>query len=432
MDKLKWFRDAKLGMFVHWGCYAVLGRGEQILNRDMMPLDEYEPIAQDFKPEPDWAERLAERAVKMGAKYVVLTTRHHDGYCLFDTRTHDFNAVKTGPGRDLITEYVQAARAAGLKVGFYYSVVNWRWRGFWDPKGHADDFPKIADEMYTQVHELMSNYGKVDMLWYDCPNVPGSSTPGSFGLQKQPIDQTPAEFFRSAEVNAMARELQPQIIINNRSGLPEDFGTPEQHIKREDDPNRCWETCMTLNFAPGWAYLKHSMANKSAGEVLFNLVSACRLGGNFLFNVGPRADGYIDDREASVLDQIGRWVDTHAEAIYGTRPTAIYDDGSGQGRCFHYGMFTGKDSTVYMTLFYYPGEYVVISRIGPGIKSARLLTTGQELKVEPMRNARWKISGLPEAPPDPLAPVIQIEFEDKPYPLTYSGADWLDGEYQPE
>ena len=136
-DRLAWFRDARLGLFVHWGMYAVLGRGEQIMLRDLMPIADYERHVGQFQPAADWAQRLARQAVSAGCKYVVLTTRHHDGYCLFATDTHDFNAAKTGPGRDLIAEYVDACRAAGLKVGFYYSLLNWRWHAYWDPAGYV-------------------------------------------------------------------------------------------------------------------------------------------------------------------------------------------------------------------------------------------------------------------------------------------------------
>ncbi len=166
-QRLEWFREARFGMFVHWGIYSVLGRGEQIMLRDLIPQSEYDPLADRFQPVADWAERLARQAVEAGAKYMVLTTRHHDGYCLFDTATSDFNAAKTGPGRDLIAEYVEAMRRAGLKVGFYYSLLNWRWPGQWSPDRYPDDLPRLVDEVHAQVRELMTHYGKIDILWYD-------------------------------------------------------------------------------------------------------------------------------------------------------------------------------------------------------------------------------------------------------------------------
>lgn len=427
--RMKWWRDAKFGMFIHWGCYSVLGRGEQILARDWMPFEEYLEVANRFHPASDWADQVADQAVRAGAKYVVLTTMHHDGYCLFDTETDDFNAVKTGPGRDLITEYVDALRKRGLRVGLYYSILNWRWHGYWAPEKHPEELVKMVDKIHAQVRELMTNYGKIDILWYDAPRVPGSVTPGSIGYKARSNDQSKAvEFYRSLELNKMVRELQPEIIINNRAGGDiGDFGTPEQHITVDSD--RPWEACMTLNNSPGWGNIRHSIADKTPGEVLYNFMEAVRLGGNFLFNIGPDEKGYVTKRDREALDRIGKWLEKHGEAVYGMYPGKIYT-GSTQGPCYQYGMFTTKGNIAYLTIFYYPGDYIVISKIGPAIRSAELLTTGQKLTVSPMKNARWKISGLPEMPPGDLAPVIKIEFDAPPYQLEHSDGSWLDGNYE--
>jgi alpha-L-fucosidase len=286
----------------------------------------------------------------------------------------------------------------------------------------------MVDEVHAQVRELMTNYGPIDILWYDGAGVPGRQTHGMWG--GKPIEASPSAFWRSEELNAMARALQPQILINNRAGVPEDFGTPEQRISTEG-AGRPWETCMTLNYAPGWGYLPQSMANKTAGEVLFNLMDAVRLGGNFLFNVGPRPSGAIDAREGAVLAEIGRWLSVHGEAVYGTRPAAIYDltVGRVQGPMFHYGMWTCRDNVGYLTLFYYPGETVLISKVGPRPKRARLLTTGEPLSLEPASNGRTVIRGLPAVCPDPLAAVIEVEFEGPPYAITEIDADWLEGTF---
>jgi len=422
---MQWWHEAKLGMFVHWGCYSVLGRGEQIILRDMMPLNEYAQLAEQFFPALGWADQIAEQAVRAGANYVVLTTRHHDGYCLFGTTTHSFNAVQTGPGRDLVAEYVAALRKRGLRVGFYYSIVNWRWHGFWDPQGYAHELPLMVDEIHTQVRELMTNYGTVDILWYDVPAVPGAKTPGASGYIGQPVCETPASFYRSVELNAMVRELQPEILINDRSGTPEDFGTPEQEITPDKD-GRAWEACMTINYAPNWGNIKHSVADKTAGQILYNMMQAVRLGGNFLFNIGPDESGHVTRRDREALDLVGQWMRQHGEAVYGTRPEGIYPVAS-QGPCYQYGMFTCKGKIAYLTVFYYPGDYLIISKIGPAVLAAELLTTGTPLTVEPMCNSRWKISGLPVEPPGVLAPVIKISFADRPFVLPFEGAAWLDG-----
>lgn len=427
--RMAWWHDAKFGMFVHWGCYSVLGRGEQILLRDFMPLREYRQLAEQFQPAADWADQIAEQAVRAGAKYVVLTTRHHDGYCLFPTQTDPFNAAETGPGRDLIAEYVAALRKRNLKVGFYYSVLNWRWRGFWNPDAYPEELPQMVDQIHAQVRELLTNYGHIDILWYDVSQVPGGPTPGAFGYQVHPVSDSAADFYRSAELNAMARRLQPHLLINNRSGIPEDFGTPEQHITPEKG-ERAWEACMTINYAPNWGNIHHSIADKTAGQILYNMIQAVRLGGNFLFNIGPDARGYVTERDRSALDRIGRWLEIHAEAVYNTWPEGIYPSPR-QGPCYQYGMFTCRGNIAYLVIFYYPGDYVIISKLGPKIRAARLLTTGAPLTVEPLSNARWKIAGLPPTPPEDLAPVIEIEFEGPPHVLSFSDEQWLDGQYTP-
>ena len=424
-ERMAWWHDAKFGMFVHWGCYSVLGRGEQVIMRDLMPLDEYLKIADDFKPADDWADKLADHAVRSGARYVVLTSRHHDGYCLWDTASHGFCAPKTGPGRDLIAEYVTALRRRGMKIGLYYSIINWRWRGFWDPVKYKEDLPRIVDEIHTQVRELLTGFGKIDILWYDVSQVPGGPTPGSFGYEVAPVGQTSVEFYRSKDLNAMARSLQPHIIINNRSGVPEDFGTPEQHITPEEG-GRAWEACMTVNFAPNWANVHHSVADKTTGQLLYHFIQAVRIGGNFLLNVGPDENGHVIERDGKKLEEIGAWLERNGEAVFGTTASRIYESPN-QGPCYHYGMFTAKGATAYLTLFYYPRNYVVISKIKGTLKSARILG-GAVLDVSPMTNKRWKIAGLPLESPDPLATVLKLEFEEEPLPLHYSGASWLDGE----
>jgi len=429
-QRMQWWRDAKFGMFIHWGCYSVLGRGEQIMARDWMPFEEYLEVANNFHPAPDWADNVADQAVRAGAKYVVLTAMHHDGYCLFDTKTDSFNAVETGPGRDLIAEYIEALRKRGLRVGIYYSLLNWRWQGYWAPERHPDQLTAMIDQFHTQVRELMTNYGKIDILWYDASLPPGHCTPGSIGYQARDTSQFDSvEFFRSRELDDMVRSLQPDILINNRTpGTFGDFGTPEQHIS-VDDSGRPWEACMTLNNSPGWGNIRHSIADKTPGEVLYNFMEAVRLGGNFLFNVGPDGRGYVTDRDREALDRIGKWLEVHGEAVYGMYPSKIYT-GTTQGPCYQYGMFTSKGSTAYLTIFYYPGDYIILSKIGPTLKSATLMCTGEELTIEPMKNARWKVSGLPEAPPCDLAPVIKFELEAEPYSLLIEDGCWLNGEYK--
>jgi len=232
--RMQWWHEARFGMFVHWGLYSQLGRHEWVMNRERIPVAEYEKLAETFKPKPRPARQWARLAAKAGMKYMVMTTKHHEGFCLWDTAQTDYNAARCGPGRDLVREYVDACREFGLKIGFYYSLMDWH---------HPDGARCARSERarrrfldFTQgcVRELMSNYGKIDIMWYDVSWPLGSP-----------------ELWESRKMNRMVRRLQPEILINNRSQLPEDFGTPEEHITAAE-AGRAWEACMTFNGAWGW------------------------------------------------------------------------------------------------------------------------------------------------------------------------------------
>ena len=204
------FERMGFGMFVHWGTYSVLGRHEWAMEMEGIPWSEYAPLAQQFKPRPNAAREWARLAKRAGMKYMVMTTKHCEGFCNFDTKFTDYCAPRQGPGRDLVKEYVEAARAEGLRVGFYYCLMDWH-----HPDGarcaeDEDARRRFIEYGHGQIRELCSNYGKIDILWYDVP---------------WPLD---ADGWESRKMNRMVRKLQPDILINNRSGLPEDFGTPEQ------------------------------------------------------------------------------------------------------------------------------------------------------------------------------------------------------------
>ncbi|HEY2859710.1 MAG TPA: alpha-L-fucosidase, partial [Terracidiphilus sp.] len=273
-QRLQWWHQARFGMFIHWGLYSVIGQHEWARENEGVPLLQYELLAKNFHPKPnvarDWA-RLAKRA---GQKYMVMTTKHHEGFCHWDSKLTDYNAAKQGPGRDLVREFVEAARAEGLRVGFYYSLMDWH-----HPDGaicKTDEAARQRFVAYTHglIRELLTNYGKIDILWYDV----------SWPL-------TPAQW-ESERMNEMVFELQPEIVVNNRNGLPGDFTTPEQHIQAADI-GRAWETCMTLN--DSWGYQRADDNWKSPKTVVRNLISCARDGGNYLLNIGPRGDGSIPE-----------------------------------------------------------------------------------------------------------------------------------------
>ena len=229
-------------------------------------MPQYEILAKHFHPKPnaarDWA-RLAKRA---GQKYMVMTTKHHEGFCHWDTKLTDYNATKQGPGRDLVREYVEAARAEGLRVGFYYSLMDWHHPDGAICKTDEAARRRFVDYTHGLIRELMTNYGKIDILWYDVD---------------WPLT---AEEWESERMNEMVFELQPDIIVNNRNGLPGDFSTPEQHIQAAE-AGRAWETCMTLN--DSWGFNRGDDAWKTPKTIVDNLATCARGGGNYLLNIGP-------------------------------------------------------------------------------------------------------------------------------------------------
>src|SRR5712692_4553685 len=233
--RMTWWHEAKFGMFIHWGLYSVIGRHEWAMEVEGVPIPQYELLAKHFNPKPNAARDWARLARQAGQKYMVMTTKHHEGFCNFDTKLTDYCAPKQAARRDLVREFVDAVRAEGLRVGFYYSLMDWH---------HPDGARCATDEAARQrfvaythglIRELMSNYGKIDILWYD---VDWPLTP---------------EQWESQKMNNMVFQLQPDIIVNNRNGLPGDFSTPEQEI-RAADKGRARETCMTLN--DSWGFHK--------------------------------------------------------------------------------------------------------------------------------------------------------------------------------
>src|SRR5712672_2830872 len=316
--RMQWWHEARFGMFIHWGLYSVLGRHEWVMDNEGIPVADYEQLAKRFQPKANAARAWAKLAKQAGQKYMVLTSKHHEGFCNFDSKLTDYCATKQGPGRDLVKEYVDAARAEGLRVGFYYSLMDWH---------HPDGARCATDEAARQrfvaythglIRELMTNYGKIDVLWYD---VDWPLTPDQWESQR---------------MNDMVFQLQPDIIVNNRNGLPGDFSTPEQEI-RAADKGRAWETCMTLN--DSWGYHKADDSWKTAKTIVHNLITCARGGGNYLLNIGPKPDGSIPQQSIEILQAVGKWTSQNGAAIYGTERNDFE---------WHvYANFTQRGNTVY-------------------------------------------------------------------------------------
>ena len=388
MNQNKWFSEVRFGMFIHWGLYALPGRGEWVMYQENIPVKEYNKLAGQFNPRRGCAEEWVALAKEAGMKYMVLTTRHHDGFCLFNTRTTDFNAVATAPGRDLVAEYVQAVRRAGLKVGLYYSLGTWLNPMFQQsrslsPKLNKQQWQDMVAGTHAQLAELCRNYGRIDLLWYD----------GGFA----PAGMTLAAAYESKRLNAMVRRHQPGILINDRSGLPEDFDTPEQHCT-SSKPGRLWEACMTMNMH--WGYFKTDHLWKYSKQMLHLMTGCASAEGNYLLNVGPKPDGTIPAESAKRLREMGRWMKVNGEAIYGSQ-RAGWDSGTA-------GVVTRKGKKDYLIVHWWSGTELALPIIPRGIRSAYMLATGKKVNLE-QRGQRLVLTGLPAKAPDELSTVIVME-----------------------
>jgi len=388
--RMQWWRKARFGMFIHWGLYSQLGRHEWVMNRERIPLSEYEKLAATWKPKPRASRFWAKMAKQTGMKYMVMTTKHHEGFCLWNTQQTDYNAVRCGPGRDLVKEYVEACREFGLKIGFYYSLLDWH---------HPDGMRCLYDEnarkrfihfTHNCVRELCTNYGKVDILWYDGP---------------APL-RTP-ELWESKKMNEMVRRLQPHIIINDRSLLPEDFSTPEGHVTPAEE-GRDWESCMTFN--DSWGYMPAAIDWKSPRQVLEMLRLATAGAGNFLLNVGPAPDGSFPEEAIERLEIIGRWLEKHQEAVYGK-----VDRINGKLEWMPAGNWTLKGKRAYFWCSRWVGSQLVIGGFQTKVKRIFCLTTGSQINFQQEKD-RLILTGLPSSNPDKLAgiTVFCLEFNQEP------------------
>jgi alpha-L-fucosidase len=380
--RMKWWHEARFGMFIHWGLYSTQGRHEWVMENEGIPVAEYEQFAKTFKPEPNAARAWAKLAKQAGQKYMVMTTKHHEGFCLFNSRLTDYCAPKQGPGRDLVAEYVEAARAEGRRVGFYYSLMDWH-----HPDGArcATDEQarrRFVDYIHGQIHELLTNYGKIDVLWYDV---------------SWPLD---AKGWESEKMNQMVFQLQPDIIVNNRNALDGDFATPEQTIQAS---KRAWESCMTMN--DSWGYQKADDNWKTPRTVIRNLITCSRDTGNYLLNIGPKADGGIPPESVRILTAVGKWMDRNGRSIYQTDPC--------QPRRSNFASFTRQGNTLYMHVYFWPGETVALGGLMNKVQSARLLGSARAVKFEQDR-FRVRFLNLPANAPDDPVTTIAIECDGEP------------------
>jgi len=383
--RMQWWHEARFGMFIHFGLYSVLGRHEWAMEDEAIPVPEYEQLAKQFNPVPNAARAWARLAKQAGQKYMVMTSKHHEGFCNFDASKYtNYCAPKQAAGRDLAREYLDAARAEGMRVGFYYSLMDWH-----HPDGarcatDEDARKRFVEYTHGLIRELMTNYGKLDVLWYDVD---------------WPLD---ARGWESERMNKMVFELQPDIIVNNRNGLPGDFSTPEQEVRAEKT-GRAWESCMTIN--ESWGYQRADDNWKSPKTIVRNLVECARGGGNYLLNIGPRGDGSIPEESVTVLTSVGQWLARNTEAIH--TPDRCQVSRS------NFADYTRRGNTLYMHVHFWPGDTVALGGLKAQVKSARLLATGQPVRFQQER-FRTQFMGLPKDAPDGPVTTIAIECDSEP------------------
>ncbi len=428
-----WFRDARFGLFIHWGLYAIPARGEWVRSQERIPKEAYMRYFNEFDPVDFDPKAWARAAREAGMRYVVLTAKHHDGFCLFDSKLTEFKSTNTPCGRDLVAEYVEAFRAEGLKVGFYYSLLDWYHEDYPhygdnhhpmrdDPaySNEGRDFDRYLDYLHGQVRELCTNYGKIDLMWFDF----------SYDNPDRPMK---GETWRGSELVSMVRSLQPGILIDNRLEVsgeggfgslwacdPKpyhgDFVCPEQIIPPagiQDVQGRdmIWEACITMN--NNWGYAKNDRHFKPASMLIKKLVECVSKGGNLLLNVGPDARGNFPPQSLEILRDMGAWMQQNSESIYGCGKAGMDKP--------DFGRITRRGNTLYYHLFENTvGPLPLLGLQESDIDAMRMLATGAE--VPPA--GTWIRSNYPDLAfadlgpdpvlPDPVDTVLKVVLKEEP------------------
>jgi len=388
----RWFADARFGLFIHWGMYSLYARGEQVLFREHLRPSLYRQRAAEFIPQRYDPATWASLARDAGMRYAVLTAKHHDGFCLFDSAVSEFTSVRTGARRDLLRAYVEAFREAGLHVGIYYSLADWQWPAYFQGPGRdPEGFARFLEYTHAQVRELCTNYGMIDILWFDgaWPHTP--------------------EAWRAAELLDMIRSLQPNILINDRTGLAGDFDSPEQRIPG-GATTRPWESCITA-VERHWGYHVGENLIKSPAQVIHMLAQVAEGSGNLLLNVGPRADGSFPEPFVELLREVGRWMHANGRSIYASSP--------GVCESISIGRQTVVDSTVYLHVLYWPGQALHLAGLRNRVVKAYFLADGWLVDFRQDGEDIY-LDNLPLQAPDPYDTVIALDVEGTPEPYAWA------------
>ncbi len=425
-ERMKWWTDARFGMFIHWGLYALPARHEWVKRYERMTNDEYEKYFSLFNPDLFDPHEWAKMAKEAGMKYAVITTKHHEGFCMFDSEYTDYKVTNTPYGKDIIKEWVEAFREEGLGVGFYYSLLDWHHPDYTIDRNHPqsassdDEYDKLNEGrdmdnyrkyIKNQVRELLTNYGKIDIIWLDY-----SFPTGKHGKGRDDWD--------SENLLKMVRELQPGIIVNDRLDLLDeeggwDFTTPEQY-KVSKWPERNgkrvpWETCQT--FSGSWGYYRDEMTWKDTRQLLVLLIESVSKGGNLLLNVGPTARGTFDYRAVDRLEAMGKWMKYNNRSIYNC--TQAPDEFPKPDNCLL--TFNPETNRLYVHLLDYPVKRLTLKGFGGKVKYAQFLHDASEIKFgKPRHNVTYQekladqdvILILPVVKPNVEIPVIELFLND--------------------
>lgn len=377
-----WWQEARFGMFIHFGAYAVPGRGEWVKSVEKITDSAYQVYIDEFKPIDFDAPALARLAKKAGMKYAVLTAKHHEGFAMFDTRLTDYKITKNLPGRDIVREFLEAFRAEGLRVGVYFSLIDWHHPDYphygdnfhpdrdntkW--KGVEHNWDRYLTFMHGQIQELLTGYGKLDIMWFDF----------SYG-------EMSGQKWEAQKIVEMCHKYQPDMIIDNRMGgdgasrsndyvsMFGDFYTPEQGVPEKPLTNQegqslPWETCLTLNNS--WGYNSMDLQWKSPELVVHTLVNCVSKGGNLLLNVGPDGRGNIPDESVAILSEVGRWMDKNSGSVYSCGIAELDKP--------EWGRFTQNGKMLYAHLMHPHIGHISLNGYQNKVKKVRLLASGTEV-----------------------------------------------------
>jgi alpha-L-fucosidase len=419
VKRMEWWTDARFGMFIHFGLYSEAARHEWVKSNEGITNEEYQKYFEQFNPDQFDPTKWAKAAKVAGMKYAVLTTKHHEGFCLFDSKYTDYKVTKTPFKRDLVKEYVNAFRAQGLKVGFYYSLLDWHHPDYtmdnvhplvhfdttkanYDRLNKGRDMAKYRQYMRNQITELLSNYGKIDIIWLDWS--------WDKDEQKRGVGKGASDW-GSVELVKLIRKLQPGIIINNRLDLADykdgaDFETPEQVSSTQLLPYRgkTWETCQT--FSGSWGYYRDENTWKTHRQVLDLLITSVGNGGNLILNVGPTARGEFDYRATDQLDSMAYWMHANSRSIY----NCTYAPASfkvPEGTKLTYNKATKR---LYIHLYDYPKGKLILPGYKGKIKYAQFLNDASELLYK-NSGGDDLVMNLPVKKPPYEIPVIELMLE---------------------